>query len=102
VPRAALVHDDPGRREHGGDVSGAARMVEMDVRDHDRRQVVGPHPEPGQGVADHRGRRRGSRLHQARPVPPDQVAGGDPFVPGHPGVDLEDLVSQGGDFHQTI
>ena len=36
-------------------------------------------------------------LDQARPVAADQVARGDPVVPGHPGVDLEHLVAQVGD-----
>jgi hypothetical protein len=94
VPRAALVHDDPRRREHRGDVAGPARVVEVDVRDHDRGQVARADPEAGQGVADDRRGRRGPRFHQARPVAPDQVARGDPVVPGHPGVDLEHLVPE--------
>src|SRR6185437_14563192 len=94
VPCATLVHDDLRRREHRGDVAGAPRVIEMDVRDHDGGQVAGADPQPGEGIADDRRGWRGSRLHQARPVTPDQVAGGDPVVPGHPGVDLEHLVPE--------
>ena len=73
VPRAPLVHDDLGRREHRGDVAGPARVVEVNMGDHDGGQVVGADPEPGQCVTDHRRGRRGPGFHQARPVGPDQV-----------------------------
>ena len=104
VPRAPLVHDDLRPRVHRRDVAGAARVVEVDVRDHDGGEVPGADPEPGQGVADHRGGRRGPGLHQARPVAADQVARRDPVVPGHPGIDLEHLMPQRGNsvVHRVI
>ena len=97
VPRAPLVRDDLGRREHRGDVAGPARVIQVNMSDHDGGQVVGADPEPGQCVTDHRRGRRRPGFHQARPVGPDQVAGRDPVVSGHPGVDLEYLVPEIGD-----
>jgi hypothetical protein len=94
MPCSPLVHHDLGRREHRGDVAGAARVIEMDVRDHHGGEVAGADPERSQRVTDHRRGRRGPRFHQARPVAPDQVAGRDPLVPRHPGVDLEYLVPE--------
>ena len=88
VPGAALVHDDLRARVHRGDVAGAARVVQVDVRHHHRGQVGRAEAERGQRVADHRRRRGGARLHQARPVAADQVAGRDARVAGHPGIDL--------------
>ena len=38
-----------------------------------------------------------ARLHQRRATGADQVPGGDARVPGHPGVDLEDILAQAGD-----
>ena len=63
VPRAPLVHDDLGRREHRGDVAGPARVVQVNMGDHDGGQVVGADPEPGQCVTDHRRGRRGPGFH---------------------------------------
>src|SRR5580693_2614178 len=67
------------------------------MRHHDGREVGGADPEPGQGVTYHRRGRGGPGFHQAWPLAPDQVAGRDPVIPGHPGIDLEHLVSQRGD-----
>jgi hypothetical protein len=97
VTRAALVHHDLRPREHPGDVAHAARVVQVDVRDHHRRQVGGPHAQPGQRVPHHRRRRGGSRLHQARPIGTDEISGGNLAVPRHPGVDLVHLVTERGD-----
>src|ERR1700733_5630486 len=82
------------------------------MRHHDGREGGGADPEPGQGVTYHWRGRGGPGFHQARPLAPDQVAGRDPVIPGHPGIDLEHLVSQRGDVrflrvrdpfvHQTI
>ena len=95
--RAPLVDDDLGPWVGGGDVAGAAGVVQVDVRDHHGRQVAGPDPERGQCPPHDRGRRGGPGLDQARTAAPDQVPGGDSRVPGHPGVDLEDLVTEIGD-----
>ncbi len=97
VPRAPVVHNYLSRRIHGGDVARAARMVEVNMRDHDGREVGGADPESGQGIANHRRGRRGPRFHQARPLAPDQVAGRDPVIARHPCIDLEHLVPQRGD-----
>jgi len=79
------------------------------VRHHHGREVVGADPEPGQRATDHRRRGCGPGFHQARPIAPDQVARGDPAVSGHPGIDLEHLVTQRRDirirrffFHRVI
>jgi len=94
VTRAALMHDDLGVRVHGGDVAHAAGVVQVDVRDHHRRQVLRADPQGGQRVTDHRRRRRGARLHQARPVAENQVAGRDALVTGHPGIDLVHIIPE--------
>jgi hypothetical protein len=96
MPCAPLVDDDLRLWVQRRDVAGAAGVVEVDVRHHDGGEIPGADPEPGQGVADDRGRRRGPGLHQARPVAADQVARGDPVVPGHPGIDLEHRMTQRG------
>jgi hypothetical protein len=41
MPRAPLVHHDLGRREHRSDVARTSGVVEVDMRDHDGRQVTG-------------------------------------------------------------
>src|SRR5262249_25982595 len=61
-----------------------------------RGQVPWPDAHAGECVPDHRRRRRGTRLDQARPLRPDQVARGDLVMAGHPGVDLEHLVPERG------
>jgi hypothetical protein len=94
MPRAQLVHDDLGRREHRGDIARTTRVVEVDVRDHDGGEVIRADPQPAEGIAHHRGRRRRARLDQARAVALDQVTCRDSLVAGHPGVDLEHPVSQ--------
>jgi hypothetical protein len=94
VARPALVHHDLGTGEHPGEVTGAARVIQVDVGDHDRGQVGGTDAEPGQGIADQRRRRRGPGFHQARPLAADQVARGDLLVPGHERVDLVPVVTQ--------
>ena len=97
MPCSPLMDDDLGFRVHGGDVPGAACVVEVDVRHHHGREIAGADTEPGQGVTDHRRRGRGAGLYQARAVAPDQVARRDPVVPGHAGIDLVHLVPQRSD-----
>ncbi len=94
MPCASLMDDDLSPRIQGRDVAGAAGVVEVDVRHHHGGEILGGDPELGQGVAYHRGRRRGPGLHQARPVAADQVSRRDPVVPRHPGIDLEHLMAQ--------
>jgi hypothetical protein len=97
VPGPPLMDHDLGGRVHRGDVPHSAGVVQVDVGDHDGGQVPGADAQARERVADHRRRRRGARLDQARPLRPDQVAGGDLVVAGHPGVDLEHLVPEGPD-----
>jgi hypothetical protein len=91
------VDHDLGFREHRGDVSHPAGVVKVNMGDHDSGQVPRPDAQAGECVPDHRCRRRGARLDQARPLRPDQVPGGDLVVAGHPGVDLEHLMPERGD-----
>ena len=66
VARAALVDDDLGRRIGRGQVADAAGVVEVDVGDRDRREVVRADAQRVE-CALHRGRRsRGAGLDQAR------------------------------------
>jgi hypothetical protein len=66
VPRALLVHHDLRAAEHRGDVAHAARVVQVDVRDHDGSEVASPDPERGKrGLHD---RRRRPGFHQAGPA----------------------------------
>jgi hypothetical protein len=88
------VDHDLGRREHGGDVPRSAGMIQVDVGDHHGGQIPGADAQAAEGVPDHRRRRRGAGLDQARPLRPDQIAGGDLLVAGHPGVDFEHLVPE--------
>ena len=97
VTRAGLVDHDLRRGVHLGDVAHAAGMVQVDVGDHHRGQVAGPHAERGERVPHHRRRRCRSGLHQARTVGEDQVSGGNLAVSRHPGVDLEHVVPERGD-----
>ena len=96
VPCALDVHYDLRARVHGRDVAGAARVVEVDVRDHDRGQVRRSDPQGGERGPHYRRGRRGACFHEARPAAPDQVPGRYACVPGHPGVDLEDIAAEVG------
>jgi hypothetical protein len=88
------VDHDLGLREHRGDVPGPAGVVQVDVGDHDGGQIPRADAQAGECVPDHRRRRRGARLDEARPLRPDQVAGGDLVVAGHPGVDFEHVIPE--------
>ena len=44
MARTTLVHNDLGLGEGGGDVTHSTGMVQMDMRHHDRREIVGTHP----------------------------------------------------------
>ena len=68
VPRSLLMHHDLRAAEHLRDVPDAAGVVEVDVRDHDRGQVVRPDPERGERRLHHRSGGGRPRLHQARPT----------------------------------
>ncbi len=68
MPGAQFVHDDLSAGEHPGDIADAAGVVQVDVRDHDRGEVVRADAERGQGIPDHRSRGRGAGLDEARPV----------------------------------
>src|ERR1700735_5758487 len=54
VRGAALVHDNLRLGEHPGDVSRAARMVQVNMRHHDRGQVSRADAECGKSIADYR------------------------------------------------
>jgi hypothetical protein len=97
VTRAQFVDHDLRPREHAGDVTHAARMVQVDVRDHHRGQVAGPHAQRGERVPHHRCRWSRPGLHEARTVGADQITGGNLAVSRHPGVDLEHVVPERGD-----
>ena len=103
VPGAALVDDDLGAGEHRGQRAHAAGVVEVDVRDDDRREVAGADAQRGErGLHDRRGR-RGARLDQAGPVAADEVGRGDAGVAGHLRVEREDLVAElGGDAVHSV
>ena len=94
VAGAGRVHDHLRPGECRGQVADAAGVVEVDVRDHDRGEVVRPDAQ-GLERADHLvGRRGRARLDERRTLASDQVAGGDPVVPAHPGVDEPDVVPE--------
>jgi hypothetical protein len=72
VPRAELVHDDLGGRVGAGDVAHAARVVEVDVRHDDGREVVGADAVLRKRLADDWRRTRGPRLDERRGVAEDR------------------------------
>ena len=43
MARTTFVHDDLGLGEGGGDVTHSTGMVQMDMRHHYRREIVGTH-----------------------------------------------------------
>lgn len=94
VAGALLLNDDLGMREGRGDVAHAAGVIEMDVSDHDRGEILRADAEGGEGP-DHLGRAaRGSRLHQAWSAAADEVARGDALVSAHAGIDVEHVVPE--------
>ncbi len=86
-PRRVHVHG--GRRESPGHVAHPAGVVQVDVGHHHPGQIGRPEPQAGQRGQQHRHRRLAARLHQHRPRPLHEVAGGDPLPAAEQGVDLQ-------------
>jgi len=94
VARTSLMDDDLRLREGCGDITDAAGMVQVDVRDDDCRQVIGADAELVEPSDDHAGRTGCARLNQTRTTAADDVARGDALVSPHPRIEMEDLVPQ--------
>ncbi len=66
MPGPPLVHDDGGLRERVSEVAHAAGVIEVDVRDDDRREVVAADPQLRQRRDHGAGRPGGAGLDEAR------------------------------------
>jgi hypothetical protein len=84
---ADLADDHRGPWERGGDVASAARVVEVDVAEHEVGEVAGAHSQTAQ-CGDHRAdAERGPALHEGGPWRVEQVTGGDSIEAGRQRVD---------------
>ena len=95
--RAALVHPDGGAREALGELTDAARVVQMDVGQHDVGELVEGHPELVERRGD--GFDGGSRagLDQGGFGGVEEVGGRVARPAAHEGVDRRDAVGDGED-----
>lgn len=91
---AAFVDHNLGMGKSSGDIANSAGMVEMDVCNHDRCEVVGSHAKFCQGSDDHGGGKRRSGLHQARFGSPNEVTRRDAGMACHLRIDREDVVAK--------
>ena len=92
---APLLDPYRGPGEVAGQRADPARMVEVDVGEHDVGQVLRPEVELGQAGQHRVDRGGGPGLDQRGLVPVQQVAGGHRGSPTHPGVDARDAVRGG-------
>jgi hypothetical protein len=92
VARPHLAHDDRGVREGRGDVPRAAGVVEVDVGEHQVREVVRVESELGEPPQDVVDGPRRTALDQCRAGRVEQVAGGHRGHPAGHRVDGQDAV----------
>jgi hypothetical protein len=90
VRGAALMYPHGRAREVGSEGAGASCVVEVDVSDHDVREVLRAHSEVPQAGPDGVHARRRSGLHERRLRGVEQVARGHPAAPAHHRVDRRD------------
>ncbi len=90
VWRAPFVDPHRGLREAGGKRPDASGVVQVDVRDHDVRQVPFPDPQRAEPQRDGVDGGGGTGLDQDGLAGSDQVGGGDHGPPRHPCVDAQD------------
>jgi len=90
VAGTLVVHVDRSPGEGPGHIADAPGVIEVDVRHHHRRQVVGSQTKATQFGEQGGHRRLAARLHKYRGRTLDQVAGGDLLPPAEERVDLDD------------
>jgi hypothetical protein len=64
MPRPGVLHHHPGRGIGGGEIPHPARMIEVDVREQDRRDIIEGLPASRQPVAEPIERARRSRIDE--------------------------------------
>jgi hypothetical protein len=95
--RAALVHPDGGVREALGELTDAARVIQMDMGQHDVGELAGGHPERAERRGDRFDGRARSGLDQCRLRGLEEVGGGVASSAPHERVDRRDAVGDGED-----
>ena len=95
VPRTALVDVDHRRAKRGRDVSDAAGVVKVDVRDQDGGEVVRAETELGESFEDDRDGALAAGLDEDRVGPGKEVAGGRLLPTAKQRVDFEDAGGNG-------
>ena len=94
VARSAFVHDNCCLRVGPGDISDPTRVIEVDMGNHHRGEIMGTDTESRQGGHHGGGAEGSSRFNESGPVSPNEVASGDARVPAHLRVYLEDVITE--------
>jgi hypothetical protein len=95
--RAAMVHPNGGVREALGELTDAARVIQMDMSQHDVGELVGGHSECAERRGDRFDGRARSGLDQCRLGGLEEVGGGVASFTPHERVDRRDSVGDGED-----